>query len=641
MNLLVLIPLFFLPIQLGGGNKNLAAIDMKNPLIFLLLLTVSLSVDAGPQKPVIRDQRELSVTEDGSITISLNHLIVRDPDNFFYPWGFTLQLYAGENYTFDGRVVTPSPDFHGTIKVPVTVNDGFGDSDPYDLVITVVPVNDPPEITGQKEISTVEETAVTLALADITVSDPDDSYPTGFTLNVLPGSNYTASGWSVTPVAGFTGSLVVRITVNDGQASSPVFNLTIEVKQANETPVITGQKALGTAKNQPVELDLSYLEVSDPDSSFPQDFTLIIHPAANYTFTGTTITPATGFTGKLVVHVAVNDGHTSSKVFYFEIEVIDQITITGQDDVVIEEDSAITLAAAMFTVYDPRGEYPAGYVLKVDGGENYSADGLTVTPASNFNGTLAVNINVSNGTYSSPPFPFKITVSPVNDAPEITNFPETPLRYAIGGSAALLMPEVQLDDPDDTHLILAEVGFRPEGYSAGLEILTVPATSSVNVVFDEETGKLTLLGSAPVSEYQALLRQVRYELPATTEALPGRRTVYVKLNDGKDASDAYERDVDVGDNFVLDIPGVFTPNNDNSNDTWKVKPLGNSERYSRAITRVFNTRGVLVFESNGFEKEWDGSYRGQAMPEGTYYFTIDLNLNYATEKMRGTITILR
>ena len=56
---------------------------------------------------------------------------------------------------------------------------------------------------------------------------------------------------------------------------------------------------------------------------------------------------------------------------------------------------------------------------------------------------------------------------------------------------------------------------------------------------------------------------------------------------------------------------------------------------------MFNTRGVLVFESNGFEKEWDGSYRGQAMPEGTYYFTIDLNLNYATEKMRGTITILR
>lgn len=614
---------------------------MKDSLVFLLILTANLSIASGPRKPVIEGQRELSVNEDGNITISFNHLTVRDPDNFFYPLGFTMQLYPGENYTFDGRVVTPAPDFHGTLTVPVTVNDGFSNSDPYNLTITVNPVNDPPVITGQQPVSTTEEVAVTIALADLTVSDPDNVYPTGFTLSILPGNNYTADGQSVTPVARFVGTLSVRVAVNDGLASSPVFNLSVDVNPANKTPVITGQKPVSTPKNQSVALDLSFVEVSDPDSNFPQDFTLTLHPAANYTFNGTTVTPASGFTGTLVVYLTVNDGNSSSEVFHFEIEVTDQIAITGQEEVVIDEDSAIALSTEMITVYDPRGEYPAGYLLKIDEGKNYAVNGASVTPAPDFTGTLTVNISVTNGTYSSPVFPFLITVRPVNDPPRIISFPEAPLRYAIGGTAAPVMPEAVVEDPDDKNLILAEIGFRTEGYSPGNEILTVPSATSLTVVFDEESGKLTLLGSASLAEYQAALRQVRYEIPADAEAIPGRRTVYVKLNDGKDASETYERYIDVGEDFSLDIPAVFTPNSDNANDTWKIRPVSNGERFNRAVTRVFNTRGLIVYESSGFEQEWDGTFRGQALPQGTYYYTIDLNLNYATEMIRGTVTIIK
>ncbi len=614
---------------------------MKNSLIFLLILTTNLSVASGPRKPVIEGQRELSVTEDGSITISLNHLIVRDPDNFFYPLGFTMQLYPGENYTFNGRVVTPAPDFHGVLKVPVTVNDGFGNSDPYDLIITVVPVNDPPLITGQLPISTVEEVSVTVAFSDLTVTDPDNAYPTDFTMTILPGANYTANGQSLTPIAGFTGTLTVPVTVNDGQASSPAFNLVVDVKPANKTPVITGQKPVSTPKNQSVQLDLSYVQVTDPDSNFPQEFTLTLHPAPNYTFTGTTVTPATGFTGTLVVYLSVNDGHTSSEIFHFEIDVTDQIAITGQEEVTIDEDTTFTLSTELITVYDPWGEYPSGYALKIDAGKNYVVNGQTVTPAADFNGTLTVNIIVTNGTHTSPVFPFLITVRPVNDAPRLTAFPEAPLRYAIGGTPAALMPEVLVEDPDDANIILAEIGFRPEGYTPGNEVLTVPTTTSLTVVFDEESGKLTLIGNAPLATYQAVLRQIRYEIPVSAEAIPGRRTVYVKLNDGKDPSETYERYVDVGEDFTLDIPAVFTPNDDKANDTWKIRPVANGERFSRAITRVFNTRGLIVYESSGFEHEWDGTFRGQDLPQGTYYYTIDLNLNYATEKIRGTITIIK
>lgn len=85
--------------------------------------------------------KDFVTPKETSIEISLADLEVEDPDNK-YPIGFTLQLLAGENYTIDTYVVTPVPDFVGTLMVPVVVNDGAGNSPVYEIVIKVN------EITG-------------------------------------------------------------------------------------------------------------------------------------------------------------------------------------------------------------------------------------------------------------------------------------------------------------------------------------------------------------------------------------------------------------------------------------------------------------------------------------------------------------
>src|SRR6185436_15880153 len=118
---------------------------------------------------------------------------------------------------------------------PVRVNDGAANSNTFNLSVTVTPVNDAPVITSQNPVSTPEDTARAIAFADLNVADPDDTYPTGFSLTVLPGANYSVSlGTTITPAANFTGTLTVPVRVNDGTVDSNTFNLSVTVTPVND-----------------------------------------------------------------------------------------------------------------------------------------------------------------------------------------------------------------------------------------------------------------------------------------------------------------------------------------------------------------------------------------------------------------------
>ena len=89
------------------------------------------------------------------------------------------------------------------------------------------------------------------------------------------------------------------------------------------------------------------------------------------------------------------------------------------------------------------------------------------------------------------------------------------------------------------------------------------------------------------------------------------------------------------------IPSAFSPNNDTVNETWQVLALSNPQQCENARVRVYDKRGVLLFESRGIEKKWDGTYNGVLLPTDTYYYTVDLNLSYARRTYRGSVTLVR
>jgi gliding motility-associated-like protein len=107
---------------------------------------LQVQVNALAPVPEIVGQVSLQIDEDETISIALSDLTVVDGDNS-YPQGFSLQLAAGSNYTISANTVVPVADFFGKLSVPVTVNDGTNTSKPFNLTISVIAVNDLPEIS--------------------------------------------------------------------------------------------------------------------------------------------------------------------------------------------------------------------------------------------------------------------------------------------------------------------------------------------------------------------------------------------------------------------------------------------------------------------------------------------------------------
>lgn len=87
-------------------------------------------------------------------------------------------------------------------------------------------------------------------------------------------------------------------------------------------------------------------------------------------------------------------------------------------------------------------------------------------------------------------------------------------------------------------------------------------------------------------------------------------------------------------NSCLFMPNLFTPNGDGIHDIWLIDGL---DLYPDVLVQVFNRWGQLLFESKGYSDPWDGTYNGNALPIGAYYYMINLNNN--TEPLNGTITI--
>lgn len=86
------------------------------------------------------------------------------------------------------------------------------------------------------------------------------------------------------------------------------------------------------------------------------------------------------------------------------------------------------------------------------------------------------------------------------------------------------------------------------------------------------------------------------------------------------------------------FPNGISPNGDGSNDTWIID---NIDQFPNCVVEVYNRWGELLFRSEGYNDPWDGTYKGEQLPVGTYYYIINLNDELYPEAFTGPITILR
>lgn len=84
---------------------------------------------------------------------------------------------------------------------------------------------------------------------------------------------------------------------------------------------------------------------------------------------------------------------------------------------------------------------------------------------------------------------------------------------------------------------------------------------------------------------------------------------------------------------------AFTPNGDGINELWLVT---NGDCNKNIKVGVYNRYGNTVYESSNYKNDWDGTYKGKPIPDGTYYFVITYTLlNNRRVDVRGNVTVLR
>jgi gliding motility-associated-like protein len=138
----------------------------------------------------------------------------------------------------------------------------------------------------------------------------------------------------------------------------------------------------------------------------------------------------------------------------------------------------------------------------------------------------------------------------------------------------------------------------------------LPGVYNLNIVRPPEHGTLTPRPNGGF-EYLAFPNYVGedyfdYEICATgCDGLCASARVFVK----------------VGDDSICDAPNIITPNNDGTNDVFFIPCLSGGLYPNNRVT-IFNEWGAVVFDESPYSNVWQGTYKGQDLPVGTYYYVI-------------------
>ena len=97
--------------------------------------------------------------------------------------------------------------------------------------------------------------------------------------------------------------------------------------------------------------------------------------------------------------------------------------------------------------------------------------------------------------------------------------------------------------------------------------------------------------------------------------------------------------IKVYDETRLTIPNAFSPNNDGTNDVFRIQVQG----YFRLNSlKIFNRWGQMIYETRDLNLGWDGKRNGTPLPVGTYYWIIDgIDMHNKRVNKAGSITLIR
>ena len=207
--------------------------------------TVTVTVNAVPvasdATPTTDEDVSVGITLSGSDveTCELAFSIVSRPSNGTLSAITDAACTVGTPNTDSASVTyTPNPDFNGTDTFTYTVNDGFADSAPGTVTVTVNPVNDTPvanpdtDTTDDDVPVTTDVLANDTGLGDTPLTVTVTTAPANGTAVVNPDNTVT-----YTPNADFSGTDSYDYTVTDADLEASTATVNVTINAVNDAPV--------------------------------------------------------------------------------------------------------------------------------------------------------------------------------------------------------------------------------------------------------------------------------------------------------------------------------------------------------------------------------------------------------------------
>ncbi|WP_107037644.1 T9SS type B sorting domain-containing protein [Brumimicrobium mesophilum] len=133
------------------------------------------------------------------------------------------------------------------------------------------------------------------------------------------------------------------------------------------------------------------------------------------------------------------------------------------------------------------------------------------------------------------------------------------------------------------------------------------------------------------------LQDPSFEYPNVIENYP----LILVVENVYGCTDTLTKIVRIENEVLIFSPNTFTPDGDGTNDTWRVNIQGIDVQNFHL--QVYNRWGEKVFESFNPNGEWDGTYGGKVVKDGTYIWTIKA-FDFETDnkyEFKGNVLILK
>lgn len=274
------------------------------------------------------------------------------------------------------------------------------------------------------------------------------------------------------------------------------------------------------------------------------------------------------------------------------------------------------------------------------------------------NAMLEITVNIlEGGTYSNTAElldVFQTDTNPANDRSETITLPiEIPegIDLVLEKTALSANPLVNEEVIFTIKVINASIDANPV---SNIEISDVLDTANFEYIdhntlageYDEGSGiwSIPSLGKG----LEAIL-EIRVKVPNEGEFTNTASIIRSSPADGKLENNEATVEVKVSLPTPADVGFLFnqfSPNGDGTNDVLKINRLENETNQEVEIIyniQIFNRYGNLVFDArNKSEGEvWDGSWKGKDAPNGTYFYTMNLDIGDGPKLKKGWIQLIR